>query len=99
MTADDATAGSGTDRGNEEEEEEEEDATCGHCGERFPAERLRDLHRGLEHYDDLGDDAREAYEAAYEAETESLRSFRLRALAALVVLYFGFLMTYAVVGL
>jgi len=87
----DATTDSGTD--------DDGDATCEHCGERFPAERLRDLHRGLEHYDDLDADGREAYEAAYEAETESLRSFRLRALAALVLLYFGFLMTYAVVGL
>jgi len=81
------------------EEREPVDATCERCGERFPSERLRDLHRGLEHYADLGADERSAYEAAYESETEDLHSFRLRALAALVVLYFGFLMTYAVVTL
>lgn len=75
------------------------DATCERCGERFPSERLRDLHRGLEHYRDLTDAERAAYEAAYESETEDLQSFRLRALAALVLLYFGFLMTYAVVAL
>jgi|AntRauMinimDraft_4_1070384.scaffolds.fasta_scaffold00174_18 hypothetical protein len=75
------------------------DATCEHCGERFPTERLRDLHRGLEHYRDLDDRERAAYETAYESETDDLRSFRLRALAVLVVLYFGFLMTYAVVTL
>ena len=75
------------------------DATCDHCGDRFPSERLRDLHRGLKHYPDLDDDERDAYETAYEAETEDLRSFRLRALAVLVLLYFGFLMTYAVVTL
>jgi hypothetical protein len=75
----------------------EADATCGYCGERFPSERLRDLHRGLEHYADLDDAERAAYESAYESETEALQSFRLRALAVLVLLYFGFLMTYAVV--
>jgi len=75
------------------------DATCAHCGERFPSARLRDLHRGLEHYAALDGDERAAYEAAYESETDDLRSFRLRALAVLVALYFGFLMTYAVVTL
>jgi hypothetical protein len=79
--------------------EDTADATCGHCDERFPSERLRDLHRGLEHYRDLDDSERAAYEGAYESENEDLRSFRLRALAVLVALYFGFLMTYAVVTL
>lgn len=69
---------------------------CSYCGTPFPAERLRDLHRGIEHYDRLDDAEREAYEDAYLAEGEDLRSFRLRALGALVVLYFGFLMSYAV---
>jgi len=71
---------------------------CSHCGEPFPSERLRALHRGLEHYDRLDDDERAAYEDAYRAEGEDLRSFRLRALAVLVALYFGFLMLYAVVA-
>jgi hypothetical protein len=69
---------------------------CSYCGSRFPTERLRDLHRGLEHWPDLDDDEQAAYESAYESEGEDIRSFRLRALAALVVLYFGFLMAYAV---
>lgn len=71
---------------------------CSYCGDAFPTERLRDLHRGLEHYAELGESAREAYEDAYVSEGEDLRSFRLRALAVLVLLYFGFLMTYAVVA-
>lgn len=96
MTADEiTTTADSTQHGNGDEG----DAACEYCGERFPTERLRDLHRGLEHYDDIDDDDRSAYEAAYRSETESLRSFRLRALAALVLLYFGFLMLYAVVGL
>ena len=72
---------------------------CTHCGRAFPNERLRDLHRGLDHYDRLDGAEREAYEAAYLAENDDLRSFRLRALAVLVLLYFGFLMLYAVVTL
>lgn len=71
---------------------------CSYCGETFPTERLRALHRGLEHYDSLDDDERDAFEDAYHDESEDLRSFRLRALAVLVALYFGFLMTYAVVA-
>ncbi len=71
---------------------------CSYCGEPFPSERLRALHRGLEHYDSLDDDERAAYEDAYHSETEDIRSFRLRALVVLVALYFGFLMTYAVVA-
>ena len=71
---------------------------CSYCGEAFPTERLRALHRGLEHYDSLDDDERDAFEDAYHDESEDLRSFRLRALAVLVALYFGFLMTYAVVA-
>lgn len=71
---------------------------CSHCGDEFPTERLRALHRGLEHYTELDESEREAYEAAYISEGDDLRSFRLRALGALVLLYFGFLMTYAVVA-
>ena len=72
---------------------------CSYCGEAFPAEHLRDLHRGLEHYDALDGAEREAFDDAYLAETDDLRSFRLRALAALVLLYFFFLFAYAVVTL
>lgn len=71
---------------------------CSYCGAAFPTERLRALHRGLEHHDSLDDAEREAFEEAYLDESEDLRSFRLRALAVLVALYFGFLMTYAVVA-
>jgi hypothetical protein len=101
MTADNTTTAveATDDHAHGEDNDDDDDATCEYCSDRFPTEQLRDLHRGLEHYDVLDDADRAAYEAAYEAETESLRSFRLRALAALVLLYFGFLMLYAVVGL
>lgn len=72
---------------------------CEHCGDAFPDDRLLALHRGLDHYDSLNDDEREAFEDAYRDEERDLRSFRLRAIGVLVALYFGFLMVYAVVTL
>lgn len=69
---------------------------CERCGDVFPSERLRNLHRGMEHYDKLDESEREAFDTAYLAESEDLKSFRLRALGALVTLYFGFLFLYAV---
>ena len=52
---------------------------------------------GHEHRDELDDDRLAAFEEAYEAEQDEIRLFRLKALGALVLLYFGFLMVYAVV--
>lgn len=72
-------------------------AVCEHCGAPFADEDLLALHYGHEHRDAIGDDKREAFEAAYGAEQEEIRLFRLKALGALVLLYFGFLMVYAVV--
>lgn len=71
---------------------------CQFCGRAFPTEDLRALHRGQEHADRLDQDERAAYEAAYEAETKALRRYRLNVVAALVVLYFGFLYAYALFG-
>ena len=70
---------------------------CDHCGQPFARETHLALHRGLEHASSLSSDERAAYEDAHEKEVEDLRRFRLLALAGLVALYFGFLMTYAVV--
>jgi hypothetical protein len=75
----------------------EEPAVCSHCGARFVAEQLLALHRGLEHAGELSDDEREAYAEAAADEREALRLFRLKALAALLVLYFGFVYVYAFV--
>jgi hypothetical protein len=69
---------------------------CDRCDRPFVNETQLALHRGLDH-DDLSADERAAFEAAREEEVADLRRFRLLALAALVFLYFGFLMTYAVV--
>lgn len=70
-------------------------AVCPECGRPLPDERLLALHRGLQHYDALDAAERERFEAAYRDEGDDLRVFRLKALAALVVLYFGFLFAYA----
>ena len=70
---------------------------CPRCGAPFARERHRDLHLGLAH-GDLTEDERAAYAAASEDERADLRRFRIVALGALVVIYFGFLFTYAVAG-
>jgi hypothetical protein len=70
---------------------------CDRCGRPFAAERLLVLHRGLAHATDLTSGERTAFEAAYDDEQETIRRFRLKALGSLVVIYFGFLMIYAVV--
>lgn len=70
---------------------------CAYCGRRFAREEWLTLHRGLDHGDAIDAAEREAFEAAYDAEEDDLRFFRLQALAALVALYFGFLIVYAVV--
>lgn len=72
--------------------------TCERCGERFPRARHRDLHRGLVHGDDLTEAEREAYATASADEHADLRRFRLVSLGLLVLIYFGFLLLYAVAG-
>jgi hypothetical protein len=70
---------------------------CEHCGRPFAREEWRALHRGLEHASHLDDEEVAQFRAAYEDEQESIRMFRLKALATLVVLYFTLLMIYAVI--
>lgn len=75
----------------------EEPAVCSRCGARFVDDELLALHRGLEHDPDLTDEEREAYAEAVASERDDVRLFRLQALAALLVLYFGFIFVYAFV--
>lgn len=75
----------------------EEPATCTYCGERFVDDELLALHRGQAHEDQLGEGEIEAYRAARAAERDEMRLFRLKALAALVAIYFGFIFVYAFV--
>ncbi|PSP82239.1 DNA-binding protein [Halobacteriales archaeon QS_1_68_17] len=73
----------------------ESPVACRYCGRPFGDDQLLALHRGLEHGDRLGDDERAAFEDALASERDQLRRFRLKALAALVALYFGLLIAYA----
>jgi hypothetical protein len=68
---------------------------CPYCDREFFRESYRALHLGQAHPGSLTDAERADYEAASEAESEELRLFRLKALAALVFIYFGFLLVYA----
>lgn len=74
-------------------------AVCAYCGRPFVREDHLALHRGLDHSTVLTDAERDAFETARAEEGETLRLFRLKAIFVLVLLYFGFLMAYAVWGL
>jgi len=73
-------------------------ATCPYCGRRFPRERAVTLHVGLDHGDAASDEEVAAFQSAYRDERDELRRFQLLALAVLIVVYFGFLFAFAVVG-
>jgi hypothetical protein len=75
-----------------------EPVTCEYCGAPFSDEEGLALHRGVEHGARLTDAEREAFRAAYEEESEELRLFRLKAVAALVAIYFVLLMAFSVFG-
>lgn len=68
---------------------------CDRCGRPLRTERLLALHLGLDHYADLEEPEREAFREAYREEEADIRRFRIVALGALVLLYFGFLIIYA----
>ena len=68
---------------------------CPHCGLELPDEKQYQLHLGLEHYERLDEGDREAFRERYRAEERELNRFRIVALGGLVVLYFGFLVVYA----
>lgn len=72
---------------------------CTYCGDPFKRERQLALHRGLEHYGDLADEERAAFDEAYADENAEIRRFRIIALGALVLLYFAFLFAYAFLAL
>lgn len=72
--------------------------TCEYCGAPFTDDDSLALHWGVEHDASLTDAEREAFEAAYDDESEDLRLFRLKSIAVLVALYFVLLMAYSVFG-
>ncbi|WP_246999607.1 DUF7410 domain-containing protein [Halosolutus gelatinilyticus] len=71
---------------------------CPYCGRPFRRRRQRSLHQGIEHPDRLSDRERAAFERAAREETAALRRFRLYVLGSLILLYFLFLIVYALVA-
>lgn len=71
--------------------------TCPYCGRPFPDAEILTLHKGRTHAERLSEEERTAVRGAREREADEVRMFQLQALGLLVLLYFGFLMTYAVV--
>ncbi|MDT3436842.1 DNA-binding protein [Haloarcula sp. 1CSR25-25] len=76
--------------------EETPAGTCEHCGHPFPTSERLVLHKGIEHPSQLDDSEQEAFESAVTEEEADLRTLRLKALAVLVLLYFGLLILYAI---
>lgn len=68
---------------------------CSRCTRPFAHEEWLELHRGLAH-SDLTTDEQEAFIDAYESEDDELRLFQLKALIALIPVYFGFIMSYSI---
>lgn len=71
---------------------------CPYCGFKLPADDQYRLHLGLNHYAQLDNAGQRAFRDAYQQEEESLTRFRIIALGGLVLLYFGFLLIYAVLA-
>lgn len=71
---------------------------CEYCGHPFPTTDRLVLHKGVEHPRELDDDEEEAFRVARSDEADELRMLQLKALLALVLLYFGFLILYALVA-
>ena len=70
---------------------------CPYCDRPFAEADQRDIHIGVDHADAMTDEQREAFEAAWAAEDDALRQYRIIAVGVLVLIYFGLLMTYALV--
>lgn len=71
--------------------------TCPYCDREFPNQDILTHHKGRTHADDLSERERDAVRAALKQETTQLRMYQLEALILLILLYFGFLLVYAVV--
>jgi len=76
---------------------DESPAECPYCRRPLESDELLALHKGLDHWERLGDDERERFRETYAEESESLRVFRLKLLGLLVVVYFAFLFVYSYV--
>jgi hypothetical protein len=85
-----------TDTDPETSPQDDAEYVCDDCGRAFHTEDLRILHRGVRHPDALDAAEQDAYREVYREEERAIRSFRIRALGVLVVLYFGLLFLYVI---
>ena len=69
--------------------------TCPYCQRPFGSRRLLALHKGLDHWERIDDGEREAFSEAYRDESANLRTFRLKMVGILIVVYFAFLFVYS----
>ena len=67
---------------------DESPVECPYCDRPLETEELLVLHEGIEHWERLDDET-------YQRENEDLRTFRLKMLGLLVVVYFAFLFIYS----
>lgn len=70
--------------------------TCDYCGRPFAAQDRLTLHKGLAHYGVISASEKESFKSELADEADELRTFRLKALGMLVILYFGLLLMYAI---
>ena len=73
----------------------ESPADCPYCGRPLESEELLVLHEGLDHWECLDDDRRERFREVYRRENDDLRTFRLKSLGLLILVYFAFLFVYS----
>lgn len=71
---------------------------CPHCGRPFARAEYVTLHRGLDHPETLSEEDRSRFANVYRSETDEIKLFRLKALAALIGMYFTFLYLYLVLA-
>lgn len=89
-----------TENGSEFETDVPPDETpthCPYCGCPFATERLCTLHLGDSHRDEWTETEREAFEDAYETESDELFVYHLKVIAALVFVFFAFSYVYVFV--
>lgn len=75
----------------------EHTARCSYCERPFPSDHLRALHVGHAHPDACTEAELAEYETAENEETDELFLFHLQVIAAIGLLYAGFVLVYMVV--
>ncbi|WP_255198335.1 DUF7410 domain-containing protein [Halorarius litoreus] len=72
-------------------------ARCPYCERPFRSQRAHDLHVGEDHADRCTDAEAEAYDAAWDDETDELFGFHMKVFVAIGVLHTVIVLAYMVV--